>query len=97
MEYKATFKIDHGVCKGIGSSYPETTTKTEDISAENLEDALEKALDIAEKFADNHFCNPLTNETTVQILSLQDPDGIVPLNYDKAVITKSALEHALEL
>ena len=54
-------------------------------------------MSMAEKFADDYLSNPETGLTTVQLLSLNSPDGLISFDASKAVVKRSMLEHLLNL
>ena len=95
MEYKANFGIDCGVSPGFGVKYPDYVRRTEDFSADNTQTAYQNAMNLAEEFADDYLSNPETDLTTVQLLSLNGPDGLVSFDASKAIVKRSRLEHLL--
>ena len=97
MEYQATFGIDCGVSPGYGVKYPDNVERTETLSANSPQVAYQNAMDLARKFADDYLSNPDNGLTTVQLLSLRNPDGDVPFEASKSVVKRSMLEHLLSL
>ncbi|MEK6872722.1 MAG: hypothetical protein AABW90_01785 [Nanoarchaeota archaeon] len=109
MEYQAVFGIDGGVSPGFGVKYPDYIEKTENILADNSEEAMGKAIERARYFSQEHLSNPETGYTTVKLLSLRDNDGRLldqvdlnnnpNINFEKrqAIIKCSMLEHVLSL
>ena len=95
MEYQATFGIDGGVSTGFSVSYPDYIRRTEKISADSPQVAYQNAMDMAGEFADDHLINPETGFTTVQLLSLNGPDGAVAFDASKSVVKRNLLEHLL--
>jgi len=97
MEYQATFGIDGGVSPGFGVKYPDYVRKQRVILADSPQVAYQNAMNLAGEFADDHLSNPDTGFTTVQLLSLNGPDGAVSFDASKAVVKRSMLEHLLAL
>jgi len=97
MEYQATFGIDCGVSPGFGVKYPDYVREQKVILADSPQVAYQNAMNLAGEFADDHLSNPDTGFTTVQLLSLNGPDGAVSFDASKAVVKRSMLEHLLAL
>ncbi len=101
MVYKATFQIDCGVSSGLGSKSPESLQRTEDFVADTHQAAYQRAMRLANGFADDYLSNPVTNLTIVQLLSLRCYNPNPPFNSDvsfdvsKSVAQRSTLEHLL--
>lgn len=92
--YKALFGINCGVTC-LGGRLPDHEEKTEEISAETSELAYRKAMAKAKEFAKEYFGDPLTNLTTVRLLELSGPKGMVSFDASKAVVRCSDLERVL--
>ena len=97
MEYQATFGIDGGVSPGFGVKYPDYVREQKVILADSPQVAYQNAMNLAGKFADNYLSNPDTCLTTVQLLSLNGPNGTVSFDAFKAIVKRSMLEHLLAL
>ena len=95
MEYSATFGIDCGISSGFGIKSPDNIERTETFSADNSVVAYQYAMHLAGKYADDYLSNPRNGLTTVQLLSLQGPDGAVSFDTSQAVVKRSMLEHFL--
>jgi len=94
-EYQATFGIDCGVSHGFGVKYPDYVREQAVIPADSPKIAYQNAMSLAKKFADDYLSNPETSLTTVQLLSLNGPDGAVSFDASKSVVKRSVLEHLL--
>ena len=104
MEYEAYYEINCGGPHGFGVKLHGFDVKhsrlvdlTEQITAENDEDALRHALRQAKKFAKSYLSDPETGFTTVKLLSLYSEDGDVEFDREKAVVKRSMEEHLLAL
>jgi len=95
MEYQVIFGIDGGVSSGLQILNPDYMRKTEKIYGDDSKAAYENAMIMAGKLADNHLINPETGFTTVQLLSLNGPDGAISFEASKAVVKRSRLDHML--
>ncbi|MBI4440946.1 hypothetical protein HY639_02150 [Candidatus Woesearchaeota archaeon] len=93
MKYDATFGIGCGVSPGFGAKYPDYVTRTETISADNSVTGYQKAMDLANRFADDYLSNPEDDLTTVQLLLLEGPEGTIPI--ETSVVKRGMLEHLL--
>lgn len=87
MEYKATFKIDCGVCYGYGIRNPDCLELNEKLVAEDNLSAIVSAVKKARHFGRDYLTNPHDNLTTVTLKRLSDANGN---SLDMRIILKSA-------
>ena len=97
MEYQAVYEIDGGVSHGFGLKSPDHYKKRETIAADNPETAYQKAMVLAENFADDSLSNPETGLTTVNLLSLIGPEGSLAFDASKSVVKRTTLDHLISV
>ena len=77
--------------------YPDNVKRVEEFSAENNQAAYQEAMELAISFADDYLSNPNTGLTTVQLSSLNGPNGAISFDTSKSIVKRSMLEHLLSL
>jgi|SRR3989344_3186275 len=97
MEYKATFGIDHCISHGFASKKSTYSRETLPICANNSEEAYKEAMTQATRFADDYLTNPKTDKTTVQLLSLEGPEGRLFFDASKSIVERTTLDHLLKI
>jgi hypothetical protein len=97
MEYKAKYHIRCGVSHGFGVKYPDEDERTERIDSADDAAAVQEAMAVATRFADDYLSDPETGKTTVTLQSLAGPKGDVTLDPEKPVVERTMLQHMLAL